>query len=169
MILIALGANLEHPRFGSPRQTCEAALAYLEARGVRVRARSRWYRSAPVPPSDQPWFVNGVAALETDLEPGALLALLHQAEADFGRRRRVRNEARLLDLDLLAYGERVSAPGESPLLPHPRLSERAFVLLPLAELAPDWRHPVSGLSAAEMAAGLDPGGAVEPLDEPQRP
>ncbi len=164
MILIGIGANLDHPRYGSPRQTCEAALAYLDGRDVRVRARSRWYRSAPVPPSDQPWFVNGVAGLETDLEPGALLALLHRAEAHFGRERRVRNEARLLDLDLLAYGARVSAPGERPVLPHPRLVERAFVLLPLADLAPDWRHPVSGLSVAEMVAALGPQEAVEPLD-----
>ena len=75
-----------------------------------------------------------------------------------------RDEARVLDLDLLAYGRKVSAPGAWPVLPHPRLSERAFVVLPLAELAPDWRHPVSGLSAAELAAKLPAGTEVSPLE-----
>ena len=70
----------------------------------------------------------------------------------------------MLDLDLLAYHDRVSAPGEIPVLPHPRLAERAFVVLPLAEVAPDWRHPVSGSSAAELARRLDPADTAEPLD-----
>jgi len=164
VILIALGANLPSPRYGTPRQTCEAALAALAARGVRVRRRSRWYRSDPVPPSGQPPFVNGVAEVETDLPPAGLLALLHEIERDFGRVRRRRNEARVIDLDLLAYGERVSAPGEAPELPHPRLAERAFVLLPLMDLAPDWRHPVSGRRAADLAADLPPGETAEPLE-----
>ena len=125
--------------------------------------RSRWYESAPVPASDQPWFVNGVAAVETELSAADLLALLHRMEADFGRERRVRDEARVLDLDLLAYGDRVSAPGETPVLPHPRMAERAFVLLPLADLAPGWRHPVSGLSAAEMAGQLPPDQVAQPI------
>ncbi len=163
-ILIALGANLDHPRFGSPRATCEAALAALEESGVRVLGRSRWYRSEPVPPSGQPWYVNAVAALDTALAPDALLARLHRIEDDFGRVRRKRDEARLLDLDLLAYGRRVSAPGEWPVLPHPRLQERAFVVLPLADLVPDWRHPVSDLSAAELAAKLPAGTEASALE-----
>jgi len=164
MILIALGANLPSPQHGTPRQTCEAALVALAAGGVRVLRRSRWYRSDPVPPSGQPSFVNGVAEVATDLSPADLLALLHRIEKKFGRTRRQRNEARLIDLDLLAYGDRVSAAGEVPEIPHPRLAERAFVLLPLAELAPDWRHPVSGQRAADMAACLPPGQVAEPLD-----
>ncbi len=126
--------------------------------------RSRWYESAPVPASGQPWFVNGVAAVETELSAADLLALLHRIEADFGRERRVRDEARVLDLDLLAYGDRVSAPGETPVLPHPRMAERAFVLLPLAEMAPGWRHPVSRLSAAEMAGQLPPDQVARPIE-----
>lgn len=164
MILIGLGANLVHPEHGSPRHTCEAALAALGEAGVRVLRRSRWYESAPVPRSDQPWFVNGVAELATDLDAAALLACLHGVEADFGRVRRSVNEARLLDLDLLAYGRRVSAPGEVPVLPHPRLGERAFVVLPLAELAPDWRHPESGLSAAELASRLPSDQTARPIE-----
>lgn len=164
MILVALGANIDHPRFGRPRQTLESALAALQNREVSVLACSRWFRSAPVPRSDQPWFVNGVASVATDLSPARLMALLHEIEAEFGRTRQRRNEARVLDLDLIAYHDRVSGPDESPVLPHPRLAERAFVVLPLADVAPDWRHPVSGLSAAELAGALDPADTAEPLD-----
>jgi len=164
MILIALGANLDHPRYGPPRETLEAALATLQQNGVAILACSRWFRSAPVPPSDQPWFVNAVASAETGLSPGELMMKLHEIEVGFGRVRHCANEARVLDLDLLAYHDRVSEPGESPILPHPRLAERAFVVLPLAEVAPDWRHPVSGSSAAELASRLDPAHAPEPLE-----
>jgi 2-amino-4-hydroxy-6-hydroxymethyldihydropteridine diphosphokinase len=164
MILIALGANLDHPRYGPPRNTCEAALGALTEHGLRIMARSRWYRSPPVPPSDQPWYINGIAQIETDLDPAALLALLHRVEEAFGRVRRARDEARVLDLDLLDYDGRVSAPGESPVLPHPRLAERAFVVLPLAEVAPDWRHPVTGANIDELAGRMAPESEVEPVD-----
>lgn len=164
-VLIGLGANLSHPRYGGPRATLEAALTRLGACEVRILTRSRWYRSAPVPASAQPWFVNGVAALETNLEPAALLARLHKLEADFGRRREQRNAARILDLDLLDYQGRISGPGELPELPHPRLAGRAFVLLPLAEVAPGWRHPVSGQRIEALIADLPPEQRAEPLEE----
>ncbi len=163
MILIGLGANLPHPLYGLPRRTCEAALSAMDSAELRVLRRSRWYESEPVPPADQPWFVNGVAEVATVLGAAELLERLHGIEAAFGRVRRRANEARILDLDLLAYGRQVSAPGDSPILPHPRLAERAFVVLPLAELAPDWRHPVSGLSASELAAGLSADQTARPL------
>ncbi len=164
VIYIGLGSNLHSPRFGPPLAACEAALAGLPGVGARVRRRARWYRSAPQPPSDQPWFINGVAEVETALSAPELLAALHRIEEDFGRRRRVKDEPRVIDLDLLAYGDLVSVPGDRPILPHPRLAERAFVLLPLAELAPAWRHPLSGLSVAEMIARLSPGSTAEPID-----
>ena len=163
MILIGLGSNLPSPRHGPPAANCAAALAALEDAGVAVRRVSRWYRSAPVPPSGQPWFVNGVAVVATDLAPGPLLEVLHAIERDFGRARRARNEARIIDLDILAYDDLVSPPGEVPVLPHPRLAERAFVLLPLAEMAPEWRHPVSGLGAAELARRLPADQIAEPM------
>ena len=164
MILIGIGANLASTEFGVPPQSLEAALAQITKHSVRIVARSRWYRSAPVPPSDQPWFVNGIVAVETTLGPGALLDVLHEVEARFGRLRRERNEARVLDLDLIAYDERTSTAGESPILPHPRLHERAFVLRPLAEIVPDWRHPRLGRTIASLIADL-PGDAVaEPIE-----
>ncbi len=121
-----------------------------------------------MPPSAQPRFVNAVAALATALEPLPLMAFLHEVERRFGRRRGRRWEARVIDLDLLAYHELILRPGKASgglVLPHPRLHERAFVLHPLAEVAPDWRHPESGLGVAELIRGLSPGQIAEPLDQ----
>lgn len=96
-----------------------------------------------------PPFINGVALVETMLSPAALLAVLHGIERRFGRRRRYKNEPRVLDLDLIDYhGQVAEGP---PVLPHPRAHSRAFVLLPLAEVAPAWRHPVSGERACDLA------------------
>ena len=161
-VLIAIGSNLPSPEFGLPQAVCEAALTELSRHGLRIVRRSRWFESAPVPLSDQPWFVNGVAAVETSLPPGELLALLHETERCFGRERREVNAARILDLDLIAYGDlvRTEAP---PLLPHPRLQERAFVLLPLADVAPDWRHPVDGRTLPEMIRALPAEQSIRPL------
>jgi 2-amino-4-hydroxy-6-hydroxymethyldihydropteridine diphosphokinase len=159
-----VGANLPSEPFDSPREACEAALARLAELDVTVVRQSRWYTSAPVPPSDQPWFVNGVAVVATELGPADLLATLHRIENEFGRVRRVRNEARVIDLDLLAYGDLVLGEGEGLVLPHPRLRTRAFVLLPLAEVAPDWRHPVSGESVADLIGALPADQAAMPLE-----
>lgn len=162
-ILVGIGANLASARCGAPRDTVEAALAALPRAGIAITARSRWFESAPVPLSDQPWYVNGVAAVASRLSPRALLDRLHAIEAEFGRVRVERNEARVLDLDLLAYGALVEAEEGGLVLPHPRLAERAFVLLPLADVAPDWRHPVTGLAIPDMLANLPPGQTVRPL------
>jgi len=163
MILVGLGGNLPTSH-GGPQATLEAALVALEASGVRVLQRSRFYRTAPVPPSGQPWFVNAVAAVATALGPAALLNLLLDIERRFGRVRGEPNAARTLDLDLLAYDDLVTG-GDGPVLPHPRLAERAFVLLPLAEVAPEWRHPLTGRSAADLIAALPSGQTAEPLAE----
>ena len=155
MILIGLGANLPSTS-GPPRATCEAALGRMEAEGLRILARSAWYESAPVPISDQPGFTNGVAHVASALPPVDLLRLLHKIEATFGRVRGRKNAARSLDLDLLAYGDLASTDPRSH-LPHPRLHERAFVLWPLREIAPEWRHPVSGLTVQQLIDRLPPG------------
>ncbi len=135
-------------------------------------ACSRWYRTRPEPPSDQPWFINRVAAVTSALEPAALLASLHRLEGDFGRVRDrgpgIRNAPRTIDLDLLAYDGRVQ-PGDAargePVLPHPRLHERAFVLRPLYDLDPAWRHPVSGRDLPTLLAALPPGQVAEVVTE----
>ena len=165
MILVGLGSNLTIGQFTSSEQVLEAAIKSLEKIGVRVISRSAWYRSAPVPVSDQPWFVNGVIAVDTDRAPDDLLDALHTVEHEFGRIRSRRNASRTLDLDLLAYDDRVCRQPGGLILPHPRIAERAFVLAPLAELAPEWRHPLTGRTAAEMLADLPPGQAVERIEK----
>ncbi len=159
MILVAVGANLAEPGGTGPMENCERALALLEADGLAILARSRWYRSAPWPRSDQPDYVNGVARVEAHGSPEALMRRLHAIEARMGRIRGAANAARPIDLDLLAFGRLVrgARPERDPTrlrLPHPRLQDRAFVLFPLAEVAPTWTHPASGRSVEEMIADL---------------
>lgn len=164
MILLGMGGNLPSATHGPPQATLSAALAQLEQAGVGILRRSPWYRSAPVPAGDQPWFINAVAVATTPLRPPALLDLLHQVERGFGRLRRERNEARPVDLDLLAYDDIVegdAVAGTGLVLPHPRLQERAFVLLPLRDVAPQWRHPATGATLDEMIAALPAGQQVE--------
>jgi 2-amino-4-hydroxy-6-hydroxymethyldihydropteridine diphosphokinase len=164
-ILIAIGANLPSSH-GSPRQTCDAVLPELARRGIRVLARSRWFESAPVPISDQPWFVNGVVAVETALTPEQLLAQLHDIERSFGRTRREVNAARVIDLDLISYGDLVRASPAVPVLPHPRLKDRAFVLLPLADIAPAWRHPATHERLSDMINALPSDQTIRPITGP---
>jgi len=154
MILIGLGANLPSPDHGPPQATLAAALAALAARGARTVRRSPWYESAPMPPSGQPWYVNAVAELESALRPEALLAALLDVEASFGRVRGAPNAPRTVDLDLLDHHGLVTGAGMKPELPHPRLHRRAFVLLPLRDLAPGWRHPACRRTVETLIAAL---------------
>ena len=168
MILVALGANLPTARFGAPAQGLDAALGALADIGVHTVARSGWYRSAPVAPARGPWFINGVVRVETTLPPIPLMARLLAVEAGFGRRRSEDGASRPLDLDLLDYDGRIlrhAADGDGPalVLPHPRLDGRAFVLAPLIEVAPDWRHPITGATAKALLTAVATEQAVEPL------
>jgi 2-amino-4-hydroxy-6-hydroxymethyldihydropteridine diphosphokinase len=178
--LIALGANAPAPQ-GGPAASLRAAMVEIAALGRNARC-SRLWRSPAFPAGSGPDFVNAAMALDTPLSAPALLDALHAIEARFGRERQRRWGPRSLDLDLLAHGEEVlpdragwarwrdlplerqmRETPEALILPHPRLQDRGFVLVPLAEVAPDWRHPVTGLTVTRMRDGL-PAAAHEGLE-----
>jgi len=161
MILIGLGANIPFQKTGSPRATCGAALEQMARSGIRISRRSQWYESAPVPVSEQPWYVNGVVVGETAFSATDLVDRLLEIELSFGRRRDEINGPRTLDLDLISYDSAVidslTERGHSIRVPHPRLAERAFVLLPLRDVAPDWRHPSLGYSIDDLIERMPDG------------
>jgi len=148
-IIVALGSNLKG-RFGSVSDLLEAAVAAFPAAGLGVVKRSSWWRSASWPDAGKPDYLNGVALVETMLDPYATLQALREIEACFGRLRLQANAPRTLDLDLIAHGRTLLA-DEALTLPHPRAAERLFVMGPLAEIAPSWRHPTLGASATDLA------------------
>ena len=148
-LFIGLGANLTPYGYTSPREGCVAAISALADEGVHLSALSHWYESAPVPISNQPWYLNAVAEATTELDAESTLAALHLIERRFGRIREERNAAPVLDLDLLDFAGMVSDASDLT-LPHPRLHQRAFVLLPLGELCPGWVHPVSGIAIQDL-------------------
>jgi len=166
-VYIGLGANLDHPRYGNPRRTLQRALERLADVGVRPVRVSRWFRSSPVPRSDQPWYINAVAQVLSGLGPDATLASLHRIEDAFGRVRAERNAARWIDLDLLDYESILKSNKNSgiSILPHPKLHVRAFVLLPLADLDPMWRHPVLRESVTTLIGRLPKEQEIAPLSD----
>jgi 2-amino-4-hydroxy-6-hydroxymethyldihydropteridine diphosphokinase len=157
MILIALGSN-RAGAWGSPEETVHRALRGLNGGGIRLKRASRLIVSAPLGIIAQAPFINAVAAVATDLSPEALLDRLHHMERMAGRRRTLRWGPRTLDLDLIDYHGLVQGAPARPVLPHPGMPGRIFVLAPLAEIAPRWRHPVSRQTAACMLRRLDPSG-----------
>jgi 2-amino-4-hydroxy-6-hydroxymethyldihydropteridine diphosphokinase len=167
---IALGANLPSPA-GPPDAALAAVLPLLASNG-RIAARSSLYSTAPVGFADQPRFLNAVVALSTDLPPRILLDALLSIERHFGRDRSAAlpNGPRTLDLDLLFYGDLVLSEFDLE-LPHPRLAQRAFVLVPLVEIAPNTVDPRSGLTASQLLANLAPAnpGAVVRIASPYWP
>lgn len=161
MILLGLGANLPHQDFANIADTLQASVEILAAKGIKTALRSRLFKSAPMPPSAQPWYLNGVVHVETDFGPRELLNTLHSVETVFGRTRHEKGEARVLDLDLLDFDEVQSS--FNPVLPHPRLHERAFVLLPIADIAPAWRHPVLKKTVSSLVKGLPANCTATPI------
>lgn len=170
MILIGLGANLPSPIHGSPIDTLNACLKHLDEIGLKVSKHSRWFKSAPVPISDQPWYINGVAAIDTDLGPREVLESLLQVENEFGRVRHEANAPRVLDLDLIAYNDQIIEDEgkieDKPFcVPHPRMHERAFVLLPLADINKDWVHPKSTIALSDLISKLPSDQIIEAIEE----
>ncbi len=162
MIYVSLGANLSG-RFGEPEEALRCACDALDEAGLRVVAASRIWFTAPVPISDQPWYRNAVVQVESPLSSLDILSVLQGIEQDFGRVRTVRNAPRTLDLDLIdCRGEIRYDESGYLILPHPRMAARAFVLLPLRDIASAWRHPVSGLGIDDLCACLPEEQEAEP-------
>ncbi|MEM7073646.1 MAG: 2-amino-4-hydroxy-6-hydroxymethyldihydropteridine diphosphokinase [Pseudomonadota bacterium] len=178
--LIALGGNLPRGEIG-PEQTLLQALDRLASSGARVDAVSRFFRTPAYPAGSGPEFVNAAARLFAEGGPAELMKMLHDAEAGLGRERRDRWAPRSVDLDLLAAGDTVLPDAATQtrwrdltperqmqdvpdglILPHPRLQDRAFVLVPLNDIAPDWRHPLTGLRVDQMLRTL-PAGDVDAI------
>jgi 2-amino-4-hydroxy-6-hydroxymethyldihydropteridine diphosphokinase len=163
MILIGIGSNLDGP-WGSPDETVRRALTSLNNPPLRLLKASRAIVSAPYGRTDQPDFVNAAAEIDTGLEPQALLEHLHAIERSAGRHRTLHWGPRTLDLDLLDYHGLVIAEateadggcegGRALVLPHPGIPDRAFVLQPIVEIAPNWHHPVFGETALTLLRRL---------------
>jgi 2-amino-4-hydroxy-6-hydroxymethyldihydropteridine diphosphokinase len=161
---VGLGANVGQPR----RQLQEALRLLNAAEEVEVLQVSTFYRNPPLGPPDQPWYLNAVAQVRTRLAPEELWRVLQQIETALGRVRGPRWGPRIIDLDLLLYaGETIKTP--ELVVPHPEMHHRAFVMAPLAEIAPQAWHPVLNRTAAEILAGLDPADreALQPTAAPE--
>ena len=159
LYLVALGSNQRHPRYGTPRKVVEKAIARIDARIGEVIAASRLIETDPVGPS-QRRYINGALVLECDLKPGKLLRKLQKIERKFGRvRRGQRWRARVIDLDIVLWSGGIVARPELA-IPHPLFRERAFVLGPAAQIAGDWRDPLTGLSLRHLYARLTHGRAL---------
>ena len=160
-VIVAIGGNMAGD-IGSSEALLEAALTRFAQAGLPVVRRSAWWSSAAWPDPTGNEYRNGVALVETKLPPVEALHTLFSIEASFGRIRSNRNAARTLDLDLIAHGRTVLESHELT-LPHARAHDRLFVMGPLAEIAPDWRHPVLGATARELAARSSVGLDARPL------
>ncbi len=140
MIIIAIGSNLNSDIYGSPIKNCLSGVIFLKE-FFFVKKVSRFYKSEPIPKSNQPWYVNGVVEIKTTLHPFDILKKLFFIENHFKRIRRKKNEPRIIDLDLICYNNLISSK-RSLILPHPRMHKRMFVLKPICDINPKWEHPV---------------------------
>jgi len=154
MILIAIGANLPGLQGEPANETCRlAAEAVTALPGLQFHSLSQWYRTAPVPKADQPDYCNGVIRMGGQIAPEVLLRQLQEIETRFGRARGAANAARTLDLDIIDLNG-ITRAAPDPILPHPRAHLRAFVLRPILDVAPDWRHPTLHGGLAALLADL---------------
>jgi 2-amino-4-hydroxy-6-hydroxymethyldihydropteridine diphosphokinase len=161
IVVLALGANVPQAQ-RSILESLNSAIKRLQKYKLIIASQSSWWESIAWPNPLDPSYINGVVLVETQYSPLQLLHTLQQVEREFGRERSIPNAPRTLDLDLIAFGREVLTTPEL-ILPHPRAAERLFVMGPLAEIAPDWRHPVTGRTAADLAAAASVGRDAHPL------
>jgi len=152
MILIAFGANLNSD-VGSPLDTIRTAISELQSRGIIFVKCSRFYETTPVPPSNDRNYINSVSIIETEMNPYELLNSCHEVESIYGRKRSYKNSPRTLDIDILAY-DNIIVKNTKIEIPHPRLHKRGFVLIPLREVAPNWKHPLINIGINELIDNL---------------
>ena len=154
MVLIGIGSNLYSNKFGTPLNNCNEALKEIE-KYFKIKKKSSWYKSEPIPKSDQPWFINGIVEIIFDSkDPLELLKKLNQIEKRFGRVRKELNEARILDLDIIDFKSQVITCTELT-IPHPRMHKRKFVLLPIEEINPKWTHPIFKKKINKILEAID--------------
>ena len=154
MIYIGIGSNLSGKNNETPLQNCKKALIELK-KEVDICKISSWYKSEPIPVSNQPWFINGIIEISTDKSSLDLLEFILSIEKVFGRVREKKNEARILDLDLIDYKKKILYIKNKLIIPHPRMHERSFVLQPLSELNPKWMHPIKKKGIKELIRNLN--------------
>ena len=156
--LVAIGGNLPAEDGTPALELCRRSVRSIDGvAGLRLTGVSDWYATDPIPASGQPPYINAVARLTGEAEPEALLAALQAIERHYGRTRSAPNAARTLDLDIIAM-EDIVRDAPDPVLPHPRMHQRAFVLQPLLDVAPGWIHPALHRSAEQLLAALPPQG-----------
>lgn len=161
IVVVALGANVPQAQC-SILESLNSAIKRLQNYELLIAAQSSWWESVAWPNPLDPAYINGVVLVETQYSPLQLLGILQQVEREFGRQRGIPNGPRTLDLDLIAFGREILESSKL-VLPHPRAAERLFVMGPLAEVAPHWRHPVTDRTAAELASAASIGRDAHPL------
>tara|TARA_B100001123_G_C15163139_1_gene968270 strand:- start:2 stop:490 length:489 start_codon:yes stop_codon:yes gene_type:complete len=154
LIYIGIGSNLKGKDNETPLQNCKKAISKLN-KEVTISKVSSLYKSEPIPISKQPWFVNCIAKIKTNKSPLELLKFLLNLEEVFGRVRQKKNEARIIDLDIVDYKNQIIYKKNKLITPHPRMHKRSFVLLPLKELCPKWIHPIKKKSIDDLIKDLD--------------
>ena len=153
-IIIGVGGNINSDDGSHPIETCNKAISLFQNYSIKVQKQSKWYNSEPIPKSDQPIFFNCVVIATTKLNEYYVLKFLHKIESEFGRRRNEINEPRSIDLDLIDYSNTVLS-NKNLTLPHPRAHLRKFVMGPLAEIKPDWIHPILKVNVLDILKKLD--------------
>ena len=152
MILIAIGSNLRSSLYGMPENNCIEVIKILR-KHFFISNISNFYKTEPIPKSNQPWYVNAAIEIKTNLKPKDIIERLFFIENHFGRKRKQKNEARVIDLDLLCYGSlKINKPNLT--IPHPRLHLRKFVMKPICDINPMWRHPILKKKAINLLKNL---------------